>query len=211
MLTRRHFIITSATLFSGAIGLPAGAQDRVDFDTTVERPDPDPFANNPWGLHPRFMPTRVQHRAGLTPGDIHVDAMAKYLYHIGNDGTAMRYGVAIGRADLYESGVFRIGRKQEWPSWRPTDQMIEREPNVYAQFADGMPGGPENPLGARALYLYEGQSRHASAHPRDAAALVDRDLGLLGLRADGQRPYHGHVRAAWNSARRRISIRLSDA
>jgi lipoprotein-anchoring transpeptidase ErfK/SrfK len=80
MLTRRHFIITSATLFSGAIGLPAGAQDRVDFDTTVERPDPDPFANNPWGLHPRFMPTRVQHRAGLTPGDIHVDAMAKYLY-----------------------------------------------------------------------------------------------------------------------------------
>jgi lipoprotein-anchoring transpeptidase ErfK/SrfK len=156
MLTRRHFIITSATLFSGAIGLPAGAQDRVDFDTTVERPDPDPFANNPWGLHPRFMPTRVQHRAGLTPGDIHVDAMAKYLYHIGNDGTAMRYGVAIGRADLYESGVFRIGRKQEWPSWRPTDHMIEREPNVYAQFADGMPGGPENPLGARALYLYEG-------------------------------------------------------
>jgi lipoprotein-anchoring transpeptidase ErfK/SrfK len=156
MLTRRHFIITSSTLFSGALVLPAAAQDRVDFDTTVERPDPDPFANNPWGLHPRFMPTRVEHRAGLAPGDIHVDAVAKYLYHIGDDGTAMRYGVAIGRADLYESGVFRIGRKQEWPSWRPTDLMIEREPNVYSQFADGMPGGPENPLGARALYLYEG-------------------------------------------------------
>jgi hypothetical protein len=64
MLTRRHFIITSATLFSGALGLPAAAQDRVDFDTTVERPDPDPFANNPWGLHPRFMPTRVR----IVPG-----------------------------------------------------------------------------------------------------------------------------------------------
>jgi lipoprotein-anchoring transpeptidase ErfK/SrfK len=52
--------------------------------------------------------------------------------------------------------VFTIQRKAEWPSWRPTDNMIEREPQVYAQFADGMPGGPENPLGARALYLYEG-------------------------------------------------------
>jgi len=156
MLTRRHFVITSATLFSGALGLPAAAQDRVDFDTTVERPEPDPFANNPWGLHPRFMPTRVAHRDGLAPGDIHVDAVAKYLYHIGTDGTAMRYGVAIGRSDLYESGVFTIQRKAEWPSWQPTQNMIEREPQLYAQFADGMPGGPENPLGARALYLYEG-------------------------------------------------------
>jgi lipoprotein-anchoring transpeptidase ErfK/SrfK len=156
MLTRRHFIITSATLFSGAVGLPAAAQDRVDFDRSVERPDPDPFANNPWGLHPRFMPTRVEHRAGLVPGDVHVDAVAKYLYHIGGDGTAMRYGVAIGRADLYESGVFRIQRKAEWPSWQPTQNMIQREPEVYGPFANGMPGGPENPLGARALYLYEG-------------------------------------------------------
>ncbi len=156
MLTRRHFVITAAAMFSGAIGLPAAAQDRVDFDRTVERPDPDPFANNPWGLHPRFMPTRVEHRSGMTPGDVHVDAVAKYLYHIGDDGTAMRYGVAIGRADLYESGVFTIQRKAEWPSWQPTQNMIEREPEVYGPFADGMPGGPENPLGARALYLYEG-------------------------------------------------------
>jgi lipoprotein-anchoring transpeptidase ErfK/SrfK len=155
MLTRRHFVITGAALFSGATGLSAAAQDRVDFDTTVERPDPDPYANNPWGLHPRFMPTRVEHRAGMAPGDVHVDAVAKYLYHIGDDGTAMRYGVAIGRSDLYESGVFAIGRKEEWPSWRPTDNMIEREPEVYGPYADGMPGGPENPLGARALYLYE--------------------------------------------------------
>jgi lipoprotein-anchoring transpeptidase ErfK/SrfK len=156
MLTRRHFVLTSATLFSGALGLPAAAQDRVDFDQTVQRPDPDPFANNPWGLHPRFMPTRVEHRAGLVPGDIHVDAVARYLYHIGDDGTAMRYGVAIGRADLYESGVFTIRRKAEWPSWQPTQNMIEREPEVYGPFANGMEGGPENPLGARALYLYEG-------------------------------------------------------
>jgi len=156
MLTRRHFIITTATLFSGPIAGPLLAQDRVSFDASVTRPDPDPAANNPWGLHPRFMPTRVQHNSGLTPGDMHVDAVAKYLYHIGMDGTAMRYGVAIGRDGLYESGTFRIGRKAEWPSWTPTANMIRREPEVYAQFANGVPGGPTNPLGARAFYLYVG-------------------------------------------------------
>lgn len=156
MLTRRHFLITSTTLFSGAIAGPSFGQDRVEFDASVTQPDPDPAANNPWGLHPRFMPTRVQHNAGLTPGDIHVDAVAKYLYHIGTDGTAMRYGVAIGRNDLYQPGTFRIARKAEWPSWTPTANMIQREPEVYAQFANGVPGGPTNPLGARAFYLYLG-------------------------------------------------------
>ncbi|MEY3004717.1 MAG: hypothetical protein RLZZ491_1893 [Pseudomonadota bacterium] len=156
MLTRRHFIITSGALFSGALAGPALSQDSVGFDAGVTRPDPDPNANNPWGLHPRFMPIRVQHKAGLRPGDIHVDARARYLYHIGSDGTAMRYGVAIGRPGLYVPGVFRIGRKQEWPSWTPTENMIAREPEIYGQFAAGVPGGPENPLGARAFYLYDG-------------------------------------------------------
>ena len=156
MLTRRHFIITSASLFSGAIAGPIAAQDSVGFDAQVTRPDPDPNANNPWGLHPRFMPTRVEHKAGLRAGDIHVDARARYLYHIGSYGTAMRYGVAIGRPGLYIPGTFRIGRKAQWPSWTPTAAMIAREPEVYGQFASGVPGGPENPLGARAFYLYEG-------------------------------------------------------
>lgn len=156
MLSRRHFIITTATMFSGALAAPAFAQDAVgiEFDEYVEHQGAD--GSNPWGLHPRFMPTRVAHNAGLTPGDVHVDPTARYLYHIGADGTAMRYGVAVGRAGLYQPGRFTINRKVEWPSWTPTANMIAREPEVYAQYAGGVPGGPENPLGARALYLYAG-------------------------------------------------------
>jgi lipoprotein-anchoring transpeptidase ErfK/SrfK len=102
------------------------------------------------------LPQRVRANPGLIPGDIHVDAVARYLYHIGSDGTAFRYGVAIARGDLYEPGVYRIARKARWPVWTPTASMIERDPDLFAQHAEGMDGGPENPLGSRALYLYLG-------------------------------------------------------
>ncbi len=158
MLTRRHFIMTSAALFSAPIAAPAWANPSQwdSWDAQVTPANYDPATTNPWNLHPRFLPTRVQANDGLRPGDIHVDAVARYLYHIQTDGTAMRYGVAIGRGDLYEPGTFTIGRKARWPQWTPTAAMIAREPNVYAQYEEGMPGGPTNPLGARALYLYVG-------------------------------------------------------
>ncbi len=162
MLTRRHFIITSAALFSPAIGVPAPAfaqsQERqwAEWDAQVVPPQYDPSTSNPWGLHPRLLPTRVEVKAGLKRGDIHVDAIARYLYHVQGDGTATRYGVAIGRGGLYQPGFFTIRRKAKWPRWTPTANMIEREPEVYAQYANGMPPGPDNALGARAFYLYQG-------------------------------------------------------
>ena len=159
MLSRRHFIMTTAALFSAPIAAPAFAVPAQwdNWDALVTPFNYDPAVTNPWGIESRFLPARVEANAGLSAGDIHVDAVARYLYHIQDDGTAMRYGVAIGRGDLYEPGSYTIGRKARWPSWTPTANMIEREPGVYEQFADGMPGGPENPLGARALYLYVGQ------------------------------------------------------
>lgn len=159
MLTRRHFVATTAALFSPALAAPAMASTAAqwaEWDARVTPPGFDLWTSNPWGLHERFLPTRVEARDGLRPGDIHVDAVARYLYHIEPGGTAMRYGVAIGRGDLYEPGVFTIRRKARWPNWRPTDNMIRREPEVYGPFADGMDGGPDNPLGSRAFYLYVG-------------------------------------------------------
>ena len=127
------------------------------WDARVTPRDYDPATSNPWGFHPRFLPQRVVANDGLKVGDIHVDAKARYLYHVDGEGTAMRYGVAIGRGDLYEPGVYTIRVKKKWPTWRPTDEMIEREPESFEQYKDGMDGGPGNPLGSRALYLFEGR------------------------------------------------------
>ncbi len=157
MLTRRHFIQTTTALFSAAAASPVFASSWPDgaqkaaWDAEVT-----PVGANPWGLHPRFLPQRIVANPGLVPGDIHVDAVARYLYHIEEGGTAMRYGVAIGRGDLYEPGTYEIKRKVEWPHWTPTQNMIKREPEIYAQFAGGMEPGPQNALGSRALYLYVG-------------------------------------------------------
>lgn len=177
MLTRRHFIWTAAALFSPAVSHPVLAQSSslrdqwAAWDAQVTPPNYDPAISNPWGLHPRFLPVRVEANAGLVPGDIHVDAIARYLYHIEGDGTAMRYGVAIGRGGLYEPGTYTIRRKVKWPSWTPTPDMIRREPETYEQYADGMEPGPENALGSRALYLYVGDRDtylriHGTPYPR---------------------------------------------
>lgn len=179
MLTRRHFICTSSALFSSPIAGAVHAQVRdlsdgasgnnsaprkptsnrkmwSSWDAQVTPKDYDPVVTNPWGFHQRFLPQRVEAKAGLRPGDIHVDAVARYLYHIEPEGTAMRYGVAIAKGNLYEPGIYSIRIKRKWPTWRPTDEMIERDPASFEKFADGMDGGPRNPLGSRAFYLFDG-------------------------------------------------------
>lgn len=176
MLTRRHFISTGVCLFSAPLlaPMPALAQSQSDWarwDAQITPADFDPATSNPWGLHPRFLPKRVEANEGLRVGDIHVDAIARYLYHVQGDGTALRFGVAIGRGDLYEPGTYTIRRKAKWPGWRPTDAMIERDPDTYAQYEDGMDPGPRNPLGSRALYLYVGNRDtylriHGTPQPR---------------------------------------------
>ena len=177
MLTRRHFITTSAALFSAPIATPLLAStwpneaEKAAWDVQITPENFDLATSNPWGLEQRFLPQRVEARDTLTPGDIHVDAVARYLYHIEEGGTAMRYGVAIGRGGLYEPGVYTVRRKVEWPHWTPTRSMIEREPELYERWADGMQPGPTNALGSRAIYLYVGQRDtllriHGTPYPR---------------------------------------------
>ena len=85
-------------------------------------------------------------------GTIVVDSDARYLYYVLPQGKAIRYGVTVGEEALAFSGVAKVGRKEEWPSWTPTTDIKKRLGNIPSYVA----GGPHNPMGARALYIYEG-------------------------------------------------------
>jgi lipoprotein-anchoring transpeptidase ErfK/SrfK len=92
----------------------------------------------------------------FAPGSIHVLSNVHYLYYIVEPRKAIRYGVAVGKAELVFRGEAVVRKKVEWPSWTPTPEMIQRSPEHYKKYEEGMPGGPGNPLGARALYLFQG-------------------------------------------------------
>jgi lipoprotein-anchoring transpeptidase ErfK/SrfK len=98
----------------------------------------------------------VAYAGDEAPGTIVVDIYSRKLYLVGEGGTAMRYPIAVGREGLSFRGNGVIGRKADWPSWQPTANMIRTRPDLYAAYAGGLPGGLQNPLGARALYLYRG-------------------------------------------------------
>jgi len=109
-----------------------------------------------WPIAPQFYPTEVAVKPDLPVGSIIVVSDKFFLYHIIAPGKAMRYGVAVGRSELQFRGQATVARKVEWPSWKPTPEMVKRSPSHYAKYAEtGMPGGPGNPLGARAMYLFQ--------------------------------------------------------
>jgi lipoprotein-anchoring transpeptidase ErfK/SrfK len=87
------------------------------------------------------------------PGTIIIDSDERKLYFILSQTEAIRYSIGVAREGFTWSGVVRIGRKAKWPTWTPPTAMIKREPDL-AEYASGMPGGLDNPLGARAIYLY---------------------------------------------------------
>lgn len=137
MLNRRHFVaagLAAATVTPHVVE----AHSRADYVIPEDH-----------------LPVEVSIRNTFAPGEIHVDPTSFKLYWTLSEGRAIRYSVGVGRQKLYIPGEFTVGAKKEWPSWTPTQDMIKREPDHYAKYADGMPGGPNNPLGARALYLFQ--------------------------------------------------------
>lgn len=94
--------------------------------------------------------------SGYKPGKIIIDPQNYFLYYVESATKARRYGIAVGKIGLEFKGKAVVRYKRTWPRWIPTKEMVERSPNHYARYANGMDGGPENPLGARALYLYQG-------------------------------------------------------
>lgn len=154
MISRRNFIAAAAA----SIAAPAYA----------------------YQVDPIFRPQTVGIKADLEPGQILIMPRAHFLYFIEAPGQARRYGVGVGKAGLEFTGTAKIGAKKEWPTWRPTNEMIERDPNAYGQFVDNdyvMPGGPKNPLGARALYLFDnGRDTYFRIHGTTAPRSIGRSV-----------------------------------
>jgi lipoprotein-anchoring transpeptidase ErfK/SrfK len=105
-------------------------------------------------LDPKYVRRKVPYDSREAPGTIIIDPANHYVYRIEGDGYATRYGANVSRPGFLWSGEVYVGRKAEWPVWTPPREMMARQPEAR-QYARGMPGGLDNPLGARVLYLYK--------------------------------------------------------
>jgi len=103
---------------------------------------------------PQFWRQVVADPTGERPGTIVVDTANRFLYLVRDDGMALRYGVGIGRDGFAWSGRAQIAYKRAWPTWTPPSEMIDRQPELE-QYRGGMAPGLDNPLGARALYIFQ--------------------------------------------------------
>jgi len=103
----------------------------------------------PAGMDPRYRRQEVDYHGKEAPGTIVIDTPNKFLYLVEPGDKAMRYGIGVGRPGFTWSGVHHISAKKEWPTWTPPEEMLQRQPYL----PHFMAGGPNNPLGARALYL----------------------------------------------------------
>jgi lipoprotein-anchoring transpeptidase ErfK/SrfK len=115
----------------------------------------------PRAADPAFARTVVAYPSREKPGTIVVDPGSHFLYLVQSGGQAIRYGVGVGSEGFGWSGLAMVHNKQEWPDWYPPAEMLARKPELLQhmsqlQSGTGMPGGPDNPIGARALYLWQG-------------------------------------------------------
>ena len=164
-VSRRKLLLGSLSLIS--LATPAFAQTNLLYGG-----ESDGFARDPSLLPPPESPVdfqiipanlkkipgtfhkqMVEYSGAEWPGTLIVDPEHRHLYHVLENQQAIRYGVGVGREGFSWSGEAKIGMKRRWPRWLPPEEMVVRDENA-AKWANGMPGGPDNPLGARALYLY---------------------------------------------------------
>ena len=160
LLNRRSFLLGSAAGL-GAMGLGGCATN--DYMSLAEAsvvygPVPDKKFPVPavdvTKVDPKYFRKTLHYETSEAPGTIIVDPANYFVYRVEENGKATRYGANVGREGFLWSGDAYVGRKAEWPVWTPPKEMIARQPEAR-KYAGGMPGGLENPLGARTLYLYQ--------------------------------------------------------
>jgi lipoprotein-anchoring transpeptidase ErfK/SrfK len=163
-------------LFAGLFGGTTSSSSSISYlpetralDAALAKKD----AKKPFKVKPEFVPQDVTF-TGYEAGTIVIDTSARRLYLVESSTTARRYAIAVGREGLQYKGTVAVGDKQEWPRWIPTLDMQKREPKHYGQYKDGMPGGGQNPLGARAIYLYDGKK---DTHLRIHGTIAPQSIG----------------------------------
>jgi len=163
MITRRHALATGLAALAAPAFAPAFARAQEAFSD-----------------QPHLKAQIVAMEPSYAPGQILVVPREHFLFWIDAPGRAVRYGVGVGRAGLEFTGQATIDVKKKWPTWRPTEEMIERDPAAYGRFQDNdyvQPGGPENPLGSRALYLFQnGRDTFYRIHGTNQPASVGRSV-----------------------------------
>ncbi|MHC5307881.1 L,D-transpeptidase [Bartonella sp. LJL80] len=166
-LSRRSFLIAAPLALAGCVtnqhNRPVN-QAQPSWNVPPEiRALYGPVTNEPYPLpaidmskiNPQFWRQEVSYNSPYTPGTLVVDTQARFLYLVGVNGRALRYGIGVGKAGLELEGEAVVQYKRQWPRWTPTPAMMAREPDRYGHLGQGMPAGPDNPLGARALYLFK--------------------------------------------------------
>lgn len=162
-LSRREVLLGAAALAAAGFSPPSAAKEQVTetelrFDAKViyAAVNDEPFpisAVDLKKLSPTFYRQLVDYETPEVPGTVIVDTHNRVLYLTQEGGKALRYGIGVGREGFSWSGRGEILLKKAWPTWTPPSEMIKRQPELEP-YRNGMPPGPDNPLGARALYIY---------------------------------------------------------
>jgi lipoprotein-anchoring transpeptidase ErfK/SrfK len=160
-------LIDRRALLAGVLAAAGGAAQAAPVSEDVRgmygpvsgEPFPVPAVNLS-RIGAAYLRAQVPYATREAPGTVVIDPKRHYLYFVNGDGTAMRYGVGVGRQGFAWAGSATINSKQAWPDWYPPKEMLERQPELMEKMRDlrsgiGMPGGPRNPLGARAMYLWQ--------------------------------------------------------
>jgi lipoprotein-anchoring transpeptidase ErfK/SrfK len=150
----------------------------------------EPGASQPQpAINPIYLRQEVDYQGSEKPGTIIIDTPNRFLFLVEKDGKALRYGIGVGRPGFEWAGVKAISRKAEWPVWNPPSDMLKRRPDLPAHMA----GGPDNPLGARALYLGSSLYRiHGTNQPWTIGANVSS--GCIRMMNDDVIDLYNHVR-----------------
>ncbi|WP_336294236.1 L,D-transpeptidase [Bartonella sp. CB169] len=167
MLSRRSFLIAVPLALVGCatrqLDMSSISSQSVQYIPEEIQALYGPITNESYSLpavdlstiDPKFWRQQVVYYTSYPAGTLVIDMQDYFLYLIGENGQALRYGIGVGKEGLAFEGEGIVQRKRRWPSWAPTAAMMAREPERYGHLGQGMPPGPDNPLGARALYLFK--------------------------------------------------------